>query len=562
MEEERDFAELVDESMKPPDRENVFKGVVVGIDRDDVFIDFGSKSEGVVPKSEFYDTSGGLDVKVGEEVEVVLDRWVSDGPPRLSKTKARLIRENEVIRNAFEKGELIKAKVIRQVKGGLIADVGNETEIKAFVPGSQLDVRPQKNLDRFVGQTLEARIIKLVGDDIVLSRRVYLEEERNKLKKETLSTIEEEKVVSGKVVNIINQGVFVDIGGIEGFVPISELCWGRIKHPSQVISIDDEINVSVLKIEGEEKITLSLKKMLPDPWKSAKEKYKTGTRVKAKAVSIMNFGVFVELEPGIEGLIHISEIAWTKKLRHPKDAVEIGNVLDAIVLTVDYESRKMSLSLRRIMPSPWQVFKEDNPPGSRVKGKIRNVTDIGVFVEVAEDVVGLLRPDNVSWGERVNPEGLFKIGDEIEVVVLNIEVEKERVGLGVKQLTKDPWKDAQDRYKPGRTVVTGKIKDVKDRGLVVELENKVEGYIHQSELSREGQRIDVAKNFNVGDEITAQFIGFDKRKRQVNLSKSKYDEQLERERISKFVSSTDEHTLKLGDVLGERLKSITNNKAE
>lgn len=560
MAEEKDFAELVDESMNVPDKGKTFKGLVVRIDQDDVFIDFGSKSEGVVPLQEFYNKSGVPDVNIGEEVEVMFDNWANEGLPRLSRIKAEQIKENKRIQDCFDKGELIKARVTQKVKGGVIADIGEKIEIRAFIPGSQIDISPRQDLDSLVGETIEARIIKLAGNDIVLSRRAYLEEEREVLRKETLSRIEAGKEISGKVVNIINQGVFVDLGGIEGFIPVSELTWGRVAHPGDVLSRDQIIKTVVLKIDEGGKITLSLKDTTPDPWTSVKEKYKPGSQIKGKAVSITDFGVFVELEPGIEGLVHISEITWTKRFRHPKEIVQAGSPVEAVVLDVDSGNRRISLSLKQIEPSPWQLFKENNPQGSRIKGVIKNVTDKGLFVEVGENIVGLVRPDNISWKGRVNPEESFERGSEIDVVVLNVDDKNQRIGLGLKQLAADPWEEVQKKYKTGRSSVTGKVKEIKDSGIVIELEEGIEGYIRASELSQEKGQRDAAKSFKIGDEITAQVTGFDKRMRQVNLSKRKYDDWQDKERVSNFISSQGEPTAKLGDVLREKLKQINNDE--
>ncbi|MEQ9619980.1 MAG: 30S ribosomal protein S1 [Deltaproteobacteria bacterium] len=562
MEDEKNFAQLVDESMNVPDKGVVFTGHVVRIDQDDVFIDFGSKSEGVVPVQEFYNKNKELDVNIGDEVEVVLDNWASEGLPRLSKIKAAKLKEDEIIQEHFEKGELIKAKILHKVKGGLIADIGDKTEIRAFIPGSQIDIVPRPDLDSLTGETLEARIIKLTGNDIVLSRRVHLEEEREVLKKETLSKIEEGMEVTGRVLNIINQGAFVDIGGVEGFIPVSELAWGRVSHPSDVLARDQEIATKIIKFEEPEKITLSLKETMPDPWNFVREKYRPGSRIRGRAVSLMDFGVFVELEPGVEGLVHVSEIAWTKRFRHPKEVVKVDSTLEAVVLDVDPENRRISLSLKQIEPSPWEIFKEKNPPGTRIKGVIRNVTDKGLFVEVSENIVGLLRPDNISWKGRVNPEESFEKGSEIEVVVLNVDENNQRIALGLKQLTADPWEEVQQKYKAGKSVATGTVKEIKDRGIVVQLDDDIEGYIRSSELNRErGDRDrDITKSFNIGDEITAQVTGFDKRSRQVNLSKRRYDERLEKERVSDFMTSQGEPSAKLGDVLKDKLKSINNDE--
>jgi len=559
MVEEKNFAELVDESMNAPEVGKLFTGLVVRVDKDDVFIDFGSKSEGVAPTEEFLGKSGELAVKVGDEVEVMLERY-DHGLPRLSRRKAGLLIENKVIQEKFDSGELIEAIILQKVKGGFIADIGDKSEIRAFLPASQLDIRPQSNTDSVVGKKLEVRIIKFTNRDIVISRRVFLEEQREILKKETLSKLEEGMEIQGKVVNIINQGVFIDLGGLEGFIPISELSWGRINHPSDVISADQEINTKILTIQGEEKVTLSLKAVTPDPWDSVSQKYQPGSLIKGKAASLMDFGVFVQLEPGIEGLVHVSEITWTKRFRHPKEIIDAGSIVEAMVLEVNQGNRRISLSLKQIEPSPWQLFKNENPPKSILKGTIRNVTDRGIFVEVAENIVGLVRPDNISWAGRVNPEESYKKGDEIDVVVLNVDEKNERVGLGVKQLSGDPWEDAQKKYRQGKSAVTGKVKEVKDRGVVIELDNNIEGYIRANELGQDKDGSDPLKKISPGDEITAQVVGFDRRNRQVNLSVKRHTQKVEKERVSDFNSSQAEPNATLGDLLGKKLKTINNDE--
>ena len=362
MEDEKNFAELVDESMNVPDKGALFTGHVVRIDQDDVFIDFGSKSEGVVAIEEFYNKDKELDVNIGDEVEVVLDNWASEGLPRLSKIKAAQLKESNIIQEHFEKGELIKAKIMQKVKGGLIADIGDKIEIRAFIPASQIDIVPVKDLDSLIGETLEARIIKLTGNDIVLSRRAHLEEERKELRKETLSKIEEGMEVTGRVLNIINQGVFVDLGGVEGFIPVSELAWGRVSHPSDVVTKDQEITTKVIKFEEPEKITLSLKDTTPDPWNFVREKYRPGSQIRGRAVSLMDFGVFVELEPGVEGLVHVSEITWTKRFRHPREVVKaLPNsfwfwqgiaLLIVIKLLIELWKSRRAIAKHTILPEP------------------------------------------------------------------------------------------------------------------------------------------------------------------------------------------------------------------
>ncbi|MGQ0792758.1 MAG: 30S ribosomal protein S1 [Deltaproteobacteria bacterium] len=560
--EEKSFAELFEESLSVPEKGTIFKGLVVRIDAEDVFLDFGSKSEGVAPLGEFRNADGELRVNIGDEVLVSLEAWSSRGePPKLSKRKADLNRESARIRKAYEDGEILTARVVEKVKGGLIANIGEESEVRAFLPGSQVDIRHQADLDSFIGTKLEARIIKLSNEGVVISRRVWLEEQREVHRKETLSTLEEGKTVSGRVVKIIEKGAFVDIGGIEGFLPISEISWGRIKRPNDVISTGEEIEVKILRLEEGDKITLGHKQTKADPWSFAETRYKPNSRVRGKVVSTAEFGVFIELEPGVEGLVHISEITWTKKFRHPKEIIHVGTAAEAIVLEVDTAKRRISLSLRLLEQSPWEIFKEKTPSGTRVQGKVVNVTDKGVFVEVAEGLVGLMRPSDISWMGAANPEEAFKTGDEAEFVVLNVDDRNRRIALGVKQLQDDPWKEAQRRYKPGESVVTGKVSVIKDRGVIVELADGLEGYMRASDfINRDDNNRDLSKILKVGDEITAQVTGFESKNRQLNLSKKRHEDRVEKEKVSNFMSSQGgDGSMTLGDLLGDKLKSLVKN---
>jgi small subunit ribosomal protein S1 len=553
----KDFAELLAENLNVPAKGEIFKGKVVRIDEEYVFIDFGYKSEGIVAIDEFHGKNGEPGVNTGDEVDVILEKWVDkEGLPKLSKTRADLVRETERLQQIYESGNLVTARITEKVKGGLIADIGETSEIRAFLPASQVDLRPQGNLDKFIGKDLEARITKLSNDGIVISRRVYLEEQRELQRKRTLSTLSEGKTISGRVVKIIDQGVFVELEGVEGFVPISELSWGRVKYSSDVVNVGDEITVVVLKIDENERILLSLKQGKPDPWAFVQDKYESGTKAMGKVVSIMDFGVFVELEPGVEGLVHVSEITWTKRFRHPKEVVNRGSHVETVVLEVDRDKRRISLSLRRIERSPWEIFKEKNPPGTRIKGKVTNVTDKSIFVEVEEDLVGLVRFNDISWKPNANINESFKVEDEIEVVVLDVDEKNRRIRLGIKQLTGDPWEEALEKYKPGETVLTGKVIHIKERGIVVELEYGVEGFIKGSDLGQERAK-DISKIVKLDEEITAQVIGFERKKRQVNLSKKRYEQWLEKERVSSFMTSQGEASVKLGDLLGEKLKSLS-----
>ena len=557
MEQETHFSEFLGESINVPDRGQIFKGKVVRVDKDDVFIDFGFKSEGVAPINEFYGKNGEPEVSIGDEVDVILEKWVDDsGLPKLSKKRADIMKEHERIEQIYQNEKLIRGNIKEKVNGGLIVDIGEKIELNAFLPASQIDLRPQHNLDKFIGKNIEAKIVKLTDRGIVLSIRTYLEEQREVKRRKALSTLEEGKIVLGKVMKILDQGAFIDLDGVEGFLPISEISWGRVRHPSDVINLDETLKVKVIKIESDAKITLGLKQTKPDPWTFVERKYKPGSRIRGKVVSIVDFGIFVELEPGVEGLVHTSEISWIKRFRHPNEVVNIGRRVETMVIEVDSEKKRIALSLKQIDPSPWEIFKEQFPPGTRINGKVKNVNEKGVFVELGEDLVGLVRPTEISWKGRVDPKELFAEDQDIEVVVLNVDEKNNKIGLGVRQLNKDPWEEALETYKPGQTALTGKVVAIKDRGIVLELENEIEGYIRANEFDHgtEKESNSVAK---IGDIITAKVISFNRRNKQVNLSKKNYEEQLEKERISSFLSSQGESSVKLGELLEKELKSIS-----
>jgi len=555
MQEDKSFQELLDGEMNIPLIGKIVKGTVVRIDGDDVFIDFGYKSEGVVPKSEFFTKDGDFNISIGDKIEVILENWNRSGPPRLSKEKALLSKENSRLREIFESNEKMNVKILDRIKGGFLADIGKDITIKAFLPGSQVDFRPLKNPDKIVGTSLEARIITFKKDNVVISRRVHLEEERETKRKETLSNLEEGNVISGQIVKIIDSGVFVDIGGLEGFIPVGELSWGRIRHPKVVVSENEELEVVVLKIEEPYRVTLGRKQVTADPWSTIEEKYQPGQKIEGRVVSITDFGAFIELEAGIEGLAHLSEITWIKNFSHPKEVLSKNTSVEAIVLDVDKERKRISLSLKKIAPSPWEIFREQNKKGSKITGEIKNVNNRGIFVEVGENLVGLVRPDNISWKGRVNPTDNCKINDKIEVAVLDVDPKNERISLGVKQLTVDPWQYATANYTPNETSLKGKIKEVNDWAIIVKLNDDISGFIRASEISNDLQKKDL-DNFKIDDDITALVTGFNKNKRQINLSIKKLEKKLEKDRISSFITNQGEANLTLGDILGDKLKSL------
>jgi small subunit ribosomal protein S1 len=553
--EELSFSELLKESLDIPNAGKKVKGTVIRVDDDEVFIDFGFKSEGVVPRDEFTVANGGPDVQIGDEVEVILENFSSQhGLPKLSKKKAEIQGEFSRINEINSGKEKLTAKILQDVKGGFIVDIGEKIEIRAFLPGSQVDARPVKDFKKLIGQSIEARIISMTDKGIVISRRVLLEEARKKRIEELMSTLKIGDTISGKISNTINSGAFVDLGGIEAFIPFSEISWGRIRNPNEVLTIGEQISAKVINIAEGPKITLSLKQTTADPWELAKQKYQVGTKIKGSVVSVQDFGVFVELEPGIDGLIHSSEITWTKRFRHPKEIVNTGSIIEAIVLEVDTEKKRIGLSLRQIEPSPWETFKDNNPPGKRVKGTIKNITSNGLFVEVSEGLVGLVRPDQISWQGKEDPNKNFKKGDQIDVSVISVDVKNQRVALGIKQLTTDPWIDANNNYKAKKSVVTGKVSKLNDFGITVELDNNIEGFIRNSEFAKTGSR-DLIKQVKIGDEITSLVMGFDKRKRQINLSKKAYEDFQEKERVSSFISSQGDASVTFGDLFAKQLSS-------
>lgn len=561
--ENESFAQMLDQSLalNETNKGEIITGTVIRVDDKDVFIDLGLKAEGIIPIEDFLNKEGEPDVEIGNEVEVLVETSNGSGPPKVSKKKADYFKERRKIEELYNKGETLVTTVLRRVKGGLICDIGEGVEITAFLPNSQIDTRKVEKPEELIGKQLEAKIIQLDNKSIVISRRQLIEEINEVRKKETLSTLEEGDIITGEVENIINQGVFVDIGGLTGFIPVSELSWGKVKHPSDVLSRDDEVEVKVLKIEQEgERITLSVKETQPDPWEHAVERYTPGARFTGRAVSTTDFGVFVELEPGIEGLVHISELSWTKNFSHPKEVVKIDSPLEVVVMDVNPEERKISLSVRQIEPSPWEIFKDEHTTGTTLHGTIKNINEYGIFVEVQEGLVGLVKPDNISWKGRVEPTDYLDeshIGSEIDVVLLNVDTRERKIALGIKQLSKDPWKQAKQEYKTGETTLTGKVKEVKNNFIIIQLENDLEGFMRLSETDTESGA-EAKNSFNVGDEVTGLVTGFDKKKRQVNLSQKRLNKKLERESISDFISSQGESSVKLGDLLGQELKSIDN----
>jgi small subunit ribosomal protein S1 len=493
----------------------VVKGRVVQVRDTEVLVDVGYKSEGSIPIDEFH-RGGGLP-KVGEEIEVYLEaKEDSEGLIVLSKDKADKIKVWDAISRAHEKGTPIEGKVVEVVKGGLAVDVG----VRAFLPGSQVDLRPVKNLGSLVGQTVRARVIKLNRrrGNVVLSRRVVLEEEREEKKKHTLEVLEEGMSLMGTVKNITDYGAFIDLGGIDGLLHVTDMSWGRIGHPSEIFQVGDEVEVVVLHFDREtSRVSLGYKQKSSDPWATVETRYAPGTKTSGKVVSLTNYGAFVELEPGVEGLVHVSEMSWTRRVRHPSKLVNVGDTVDVVVLDVNRAAKRISLGMKQVEPDPWTTIEERYRPGMRVQGKVRNLTDFGAFVELENGVDGLLHISDMSWTRNIgHPSEILKKGQDVEAQILNVDRENKRISLGLKQVQPDPWDSVARRYPMGSRV-TGKVVRLTDFGAFIELEPGVDGLLHISQMAN--RPISSAGEIvNVGDELTLMVIRVDPQERRIGLS--------------------------------------------
>src|SRR5215831_9958800 len=521
---EESFAALFEESLKHEDVKegDIVKGRVIHVGKDHVVVDIGYKSEGTIPLYEFTQADGSVAVKEGDEIDVFLEsRENEDGLCVLSKEKADRLKVWDEISGACERDELIEGIISARVKGGLSVTIRGG--VKAFLPGSQVDLRPVRNLDAFIGKTFKFKVIKFnkKRGNIVLSRRVLLEKERAELKGLTLEKLKEGQVVEGIVKNLTEYGAFIDLGGIDGLLHITDMSWGRVNHPSEMFQVGDHVKVKVLKFNPEtERVSLGLKQITEDPWSHASEKYIPGTVVKGKVVSLKDYGAFIELEQGIEGLVHVSEMSWTRRVKHPSKMVAVGDTVEAVVLDIDVKNNRISLGMKQLEPNPYQTLTEKYPPGTVVRGKVRNIADFGVFVEIEEGIDGLVHISDMSWTSRPkHPSELYQKGDEVEAVVLAIDTtdgEKPKISLGVKQLIPDPWDRIPYEYPVGK-MVDVKVLKVMDFGAFVELEKGVEGLVHVSEMSEE-RVSDPREVVKPGQAIQAEIISMDPTERKIGLS--------------------------------------------
>jgi len=563
------FSQLLAESEKSAvyKEGEVVEGAIVKVENDFVTIDIGYKSEGQIYASEFMDAQGKVQVEPGDQVLVYIEK-IEDEEGRLilSKEKADVLRAWDEISEACEKDELVEGTVIAKVKGGLSVDIG----VKAFLPGSQVDIRPSKNLDQYLGKTYKFKIIKFnkKRGNIVLSRRMLLMEERARMKEQTLSKIEEGMVTEGTIKNLTEYGAFIDLGGLDGLLHITDMSWGRLKHPSEIFKVGDKIRVKVLKYDEEkERVSLGYKQLLPDPWDTVEERYKPAIRVKGKVVSLTDYGAFIELEVGVEGLVHVSEMSWTQRVKHPSKLVNEGDVVEAIVLDVDTGNRRISLGMKQIEPNPWDLLIEKYPVGSRVKGVVKNTTDFGVFVGVPEGVDGLIHISDISWDNKpIDPNTAYKKGEEIECMVLSIDKTAEKFSLGIKQLTDDPWREVASQFPPG-SKVKGKVTKTTEFGLFLEIAPNVEGLLHASEIEGEGKPKDRVKTVEVGTEIECMVTAIDMKEHRLSLSVRAYNKAEERENLKQYTKQTTQGSrTSLADMLDEstaqKLKDAMGTKGE
>jgi small subunit ribosomal protein S1 len=518
-----DYAKLLDvydSSFRNIAEGEVVKGTVLKVTDSEVVVDVGYKSEGIIAIGEFLDETGQVTVEAGDIVDVLLERTEDrEGHVVLSREKAEKMKIWDEVEKAYAERKVVIGRVIERIKGGLAVDIG----VRAFLPGSQIDLRPVRNLDALRGQELRMRVIKVnkKRGNIVLSRKVLLEEENAEKKKHTLEMLAEGKVLRGVVKNITDYGAFIDLGGIDGLLHITDMSWGRVGHPSEVFRVNDEIDVIVLKYDpATERVSLGHKQLMTDPWANVIERYPVGARVNGKVVSLTDYGAFVELESGVEGLIHVSEMSWSKRVKHPSKILNVGDPIDAMVLGVDPAARRISLGLKQVELNPWHDLAGKYPVGSRIQGKVRNLTEFGAFVEVEDDIDGLIHISDMSWSKRIkHPSEMLKKGDVVDAMVLNIDAENQRLSLGLKQLATDIWDDFFSRRHVGDTI-EGKVVRMTNFGAFVELDEGIEGLIHVSEFdaSRQPGKTEEAVDLKVGETYPMKIIKLSVEERKIGLS--------------------------------------------
>ncbi len=545
--------DMYEESFKRFAEGEVVTGKIIAVDKDYVLVDIGYKSEGQIRIHEFKDEEGNININIDDDVEVMVEFWDEEEERViLSKEKAAKVKVWEAIKDTYDADGTVDGVITSRVKGGFSVDVG----LQAFLPGSQADLRPIRNLDEMVGQTFTFKILKYnrKRSNIVLSRRVILEEERESKRSSTLSSISEGQVMEGVVKNITEYGIFVDLGGVDGLLHITDISWGRVKHPSELFSVGDTITVKILSFDLEkERVSLGMKQLAPDPWSVAEEKYAVGSRIAGNVVSLTDYGAFVELEEGVEGLIHVSEMSWTRKIRHPSKVVSVGDTVEAVVLDIKPQNRRISLGMKQVVPNPWELISEKYPIGTTIEGKIKNITDFGLFIGIDDDIDGLVHISDISWTKRIkHPSEVYKKGDVVQAIVLDIDKGSERFSLGIKQLTPDPWKTVKERYEVGREI-SGIVTNITDFGVFVELEEGIEGLVHVSEISKEKIKTPVGQ-YNMGDELTAKVMNVNTEERRIGLSIKRLEFEDEESMLRDYVTNMKPATSSFGEILRENLQ--------
>ncbi|OGU18185.1 MAG: 30S ribosomal protein S1 [Geobacteraceae bacterium GWC2_53_11] len=552
-----EFAALFTESLKErPERDKIIEGTVVRVDQDTVLVDIGLKSEGHVPTAEFRNPDGSVSVQIGDKIRVLMTREDGKKGYVLSKRKADYLSAWDKIGDACQEGGIIEGTITGKVNGGFTVDIG----VQAFLPSSQVDIRPSSDSDSYIGVQSRFKVIKINQrrDNIVLSRRAVLEEERNAIRDITLEKLEEGQIIEGTIKNVTDYGAFVDLGGVDGLLHVSDLSWGRVGKPSDVLKPGQQITAKILKFDRTKgKISLGVKQTITDPWLDVPAKFPIGQRVKGRVVSLMEYGAFVELEPGIEGLIHVSEMSWTKRVRRAADMLNIGDEVETVILGIDMGNRKISLGLKQISDNPWTTIADKYPAGTRIEGQIKNMTDFGMFIGIEDGIDGLVHVSDMSWTKRIkHPGDVYEKGSLVQAVVLKVDVENERLSLGIKQLEPDPWSLAPGKYRAG-VMVTGKVTSLTDFGVFMELEEGIEGLIHVSELSRE--KVASAKEFAaVGDTLEATVLSCDPKERRISLSIKSMHVAAEKAEFEQYMGSQGESTSTFGDLLKQSLNNKNN----
>lgn len=563
MDAEVDFASALDGYLSTDfgdlEEGTIVKGEIVRVDDDNVLVDVNFKSEGQIPTAEFRDAEGNLVVKVGDRVDVFVARKnEQEGTITLSFEKAKRMQLFDQLEDVQEKNGVITGRIMRRIKGGYTVDLGG---IEAFLPGSHVDLRPVPDMDALVNQEFEFRVLKINRrrSNVIVSRRVLLEEERDSKRQELLQTLSEGQTVSGKAKNITEYGVFVDLGGLDGLLHITDMSWKRIRHPREMVTLGQDLELKVLSFDREhQKVSLGLKQLVPDPWHDITARFPESSRHNGKVTNLVDYGAFVELEPGVEGLVHISEMSWTRKLRHPSQMVRQGDEVEVIILGVDPEKKRISLGMKQVRPNPWELVGEKYPEGTILEGVIKNITDFGMFIGIEDGIDGLIHVSDISWTKKIrHPNELFKVGDTVQAKVLTVDQESEKFTLGIKQLTDDPWSNVPTAYPVGG-LIKGVITNITDFGLFVEVEEGIEGLVHVSELSSKKVKTP-AELYKEGEEIQAKIIHVSAEDRRLGLSIKQIKEDEERRKPREYSRSGPEAGQSLGDLLKQKFEENADN---